>query len=179
MQSLLKHETKDTNFHAFEIQHHELGRVGEGFSRHLIDDICGQQFETGFTHPLTQNVGSKVKFMIAEGRVIKPARIPGFDHLLAFISVRFDRRRNGISGEQEQRMWRFAHDFPAQRQYSRQSTARACIHRGKLIDIIDLQKGHPNRTFALSLCSRRTDNDRRDPREGDGENGDNGNPARS
>ena len=48
MQSLLKHETKDTNLHALELSHHELGHAGEEpRTTYLIDcHRCGKQFDS-------------------------------------------------------------------------------------------------------------------------------------
>ena len=102
-------------------------------------------------HPLKQNFRAEIKLVIPERGVIQTGRVPRFDHLRAFVGVRFDRRRNRVARHQEQSVRRLSKNFLSQSCHARQATSGAAIDRRELIDVVDLQKRDADWTVCLCL----------------------------
>src|SRR6185503_5292454 len=108
----------------------------------LFDYIRDHPLEFRFLHSLSQYLWTKIEFVIAEGRIVETERVPGVDHLRAFVGDRLDGRRNGVAREEKKCVPRLFLDGFFQSQHTREAAARTLIDRGKLVDVVHLQKRH-------------------------------------
>src|SRR5919197_2478473 len=122
-----RQEAQKPYLDAVNFAHRIPRHTAERLSRLAIDDVECKPCEARYARPLAQDVWAEVEFVVAEYRIIQPERIPGGDHLCPFEEVRCHRRRDGIAGEQEERVRRFGHDLLAQRRHAGQSAAPTLV----------------------------------------------------
>src|SRR5882672_2867442 len=151
----LQRQAEHSNLHAIKLAYYISGRVAEWLAGFFINHVGDDPLKLGFLHTLAQHLGTKVKLVIAKGCIVETGRIPGVDHLRALVGYGFNRRRNGISGKQEQSVWRLLLNFFLQSQYSRQAAARSQIDWSELIDVVHLQQGYFYDAIRLLLCRQR------------------------
>ena len=124
-----QHETEDADLNAAKLANDKRSRAAERFACSHVDYVGGDPAKLRLLYSLLQHVGSKIKLVIAESCVVEAGGVPGFDHLRALISDRFDRRRDGVAGQQEKRVWVLGSDGFLQCQEASKPAARVLIHR--------------------------------------------------
>src|SRR6185369_7342990 len=152
-----QHESEDSYLHATKLAHDVRFGAAENLARRGIDDVCRSPAKLRLLDALFQHVWSKIKLMVAERGVVKTDHVPRFDHLLALVSYRLDRRRDGVARHQQQRVWIFLLDRFPECQHTAETTARALIDWRKLVNVVDLQQRHLNVALGFFLRGDRKD----------------------
>ena len=107
-----------------------------------IQHIRGEPEKARVAHPLVQDGGPPVEFVIAKGRHVQVEEVPGFDHLAATEERGEERRRQRIAGQHEERARLLAPEAAYQRGHPGQA-ARPVGAGIEEIHIIDEKELHP------------------------------------
>jgi hypothetical protein len=92
--------------------------------------------------------------VVAEDRVVEPDLVPRVDHLRAPVRDRLNRGRDGVAGEQEERVGRLPHHALAERRDAREPAARAAVGRREAVHVVDLEECDAHRAGARRLLPR-------------------------